>query len=124
MRRCVLSVYVYVYVILFDRLARPVHILALPFSIDPWNLFIETLYLGSRAVGHGKTWMASASVSVIVKLIQMVLLHARFHFIVQVGTIIIEGIKVLRHPCHQLLEPWISFRAGSIRKEKEVSANE
>lgn len=69
-------------------------------------------------MGHGKTWMAGATIRVVVKLIQMVLLHARFDFIVQVGTIIIKCIKVLCHPCYQLLETWIGFRAGSIRKEK------
>ena len=73
-------------------------------------------------VWQGNLGLAHTSIVIIVELIERILHHTLLSTTVQVGSIIVKRIKVLRDTRYQRLETRIRFGASSVGKKKKRMA--
>jgi hypothetical protein len=71
-------------------------------------------FLGTIWHGQWNARFAHATVIVIVKLVQWILNDPGLALLVEIGSVIFKGIKVLRHTLDQRLETRIRFGTRSV----------
>jgi hypothetical protein len=70
-------------------------------------------------IGYGHTGLANTPIVVVVKLIERILLHPGLLFFVEVGSKVLEGVKVLSNSLNERFEASVILGTSPESKKKE-----